>query len=128
MTKAMMKAEEAERRELSDELNENINQVLATINLQIDQVKREADGYDRVQWLNNAQKLLRQSIEKIRSVSKQLTPAGLPFFGLIPSIEEFLQTAHSKSKIKFFCKADPIIEKKQTRKKNCCFIELYNCR
>ena len=117
MTKAMMKAEEEERKEISDELNENINQVLATINLQIEAVKREANNYDRMEWLNNAQKLLRQSIEKIRSISKQLTPASLPFFGLLPSVEEFLQTAQKRTKIKFHFKADPIIEKKTDKEK-----------
>ncbi len=111
MTKAMLKAEEEERKEISDELNENINQVLATINLQIEQVKREADNYSRIDWLNNAQKLLRQSIEKIRSISKQLSPASLPFFGLLLSVEEFLQSAQKRSKIKFQLKADPVIEK-----------------
>ena len=117
ITKAIMKAEEEERKEISDELNENINQVLATINLQIEQVKREADNYGKLEWLNNAQTLLRQSIEKIRSISKQLTPASLPFFGLLPSVEEFLQTAQKRTKIKFHLKADDSVEKKADKEK-----------
>jgi two-component system, NarL family, sensor histidine kinase UhpB len=117
MTKAIMKAEEEERRELSDELNENINQVLATINLHIEQVKREADGYGRMEWLNNAQQLLRLSIENIRSISKQLTPASLPFFGLLPSVEELLESARKRTSIKFYFKADPNAEKKTDKEK-----------
>ncbi|HTE11424.1 MAG TPA: PAS domain-containing protein [Chitinophagaceae bacterium] len=117
MTKAIMKAEEEERREISDELNENINQVLATINLHIEQVKREADNYGRMEWLNNAQQLLRLSIENIRSISKQLTPASLLFFGLLPSVEEFLQTTHKRTKIKFHLKADDGVEKKTNKEK-----------
>ncbi len=117
ITKAILKAEEEERKEISDELNENINQVLATINLQIEQVKREANNYDKLEWLNNAQTLLRQSIEKIRSISKQLTPASLPFFGLLPSVEEFLTTAQKRTKIKFSLKADETVEKKADKEK-----------
>ena len=117
MTKAILKAEEEERREISDELNENINQVLATINLNIEQVKREADNYERIEWLNNAQQLLRLSIESIRSISKQLTPASLPFFGLLPSVEELLQAAHKRSGILFQLKADTGIEKKTDKEK-----------
>jgi len=117
ITKAIMKAEEEERREISDELNENINQVLATINLHIEQVKREADNYGKLEWLNNAQKLLRQSIENIRSISKQLTPASLPFFGLLPSVEEFLQVSHKRTKIKFHFKADDTVEKKTDKER-----------
>ncbi len=117
MTKAIMKAEEEERKEISDELNENINQVLATINLNIEQVKREADNYERMEWLNNAQQLLRLSIENIRSISKQLTPASLPFFGLLPSVEELLQSAGKRSEIKFQLKADSTIEKKTDKEK-----------
>jgi two-component system, NarL family, sensor histidine kinase UhpB len=117
MTMSIIKAEEEERREISEELNENINQVLATINLHIDQVKRQADGYGRTEWLNNAQQLLRLSIENIRSISKQLTPASLPFFGLLPSIEEFLETANKRTRVKFHFKADERAEKKTDNEK-----------
>ncbi len=117
MTKAIMKAEEEERREISDELNENINQVLATINLHIEQVKREVDNYGRLEWLTNAQQLLRLSIENIKSVSKQLTPASLPFFGLLSSVEELLETTHKRTKIKFHFKADKVVEKKTDKEK-----------
>jgi PAS domain S-box-containing protein len=124
MTKAIMKAEEEERKEISDELNENINQVLATINLNIEQVKREADNYGKMEWLNNAQHLLRQSIENIRSISKQLTPASLPFFGLLPSIEEFLQATQKRTRIKFHLRADPSIEKKINKEKKLLFYRI----
>jgi PAS domain S-box-containing protein len=124
MTKAIMKAEEEERREISDELNENINQVLATINLHIDQVKRQADGYGRIEWLTNAQQLLRLSIESIRSISKQLTPASLPFFGLLPSVEELLETAHKRTKIKFHFKADESAEKETDTEKKLLFYRI----
>ncbi len=117
MTKAIMKAEEEERKEISDELNENINQVLATINLHIEQVKREADGYGRIEWLNNAQQLLRLSIENIRSISKQLTPASMPFFGLVPSVEELVAAAEKKTGIKITLNANENAEKKAGKEK-----------
>ena len=117
ITKAIMKAEEEERREISDELNENINQVLATINLHIEQVKREADNYGRTEWLNHAQQLLRLSIENIRSISKQLTPASLPFFGLLSSVEELLEATRKRTNIKFYFKADVGAEKKTDKEK-----------
>ncbi|MEO6314854.1 MAG: PAS domain-containing protein [Chitinophagaceae bacterium] len=124
ITKAIMKAEEEERREISDELNENINQVLAAINLNIEQVKREADNYSKMEWLNNAQKLLRMSIENIRSISKQLTPVSLPFFGLLPSVEEFLQATQQRTEIKFFLKADEAIETKINKEKKLLFYRI----
>ena len=117
MTKSIMNAEEEERKEISDELNENINQVLATINLHIEQVKREADGYGRIEWLNNAQQLLRLSIANIRSISKQLTPASMPFFGLVPSIEELVTTAQKKTAIKINLNANENVEKKAGKEK-----------
>lgn len=117
ITKAIMKAEEDERREISDELNENINQVLATINLHIEQVKREADNYGRMEWLSNAQQLLRLSIENIRSISKQLTPASLPFFGLISSVEELLESTQKRTNIICHFKAESAAEKKIDKEK-----------
>jgi two-component system sensor histidine kinase UhpB len=91
--------------------------VLATINLHIEQVKRQASGYGRIEWLNNAQQLLRLSIESIRSISKQLTPASLPFFGLMPAIEELLETTHKKTNIKFHFKGDDKAENKTDNEK-----------
>ena len=128
ITKAIMKAEEEERREISDELNENINQVLATINLHIEQVKRQADGYGRIEWLNNAQQLLRLSIENIRSISKQLTPASLPFFGLLSSVEELWKPPIKEPISNFISGRMKKQKRKQTKKRNCLFSGLCNCR
>jgi len=117
ITKAIMKAEEEERTEISDELNENINQVLATINLHIEQVKREADGYGRMEWLTNAQQLLRLSIESIRGISKQLTPSSLSYFGLLSSVEELLELSHARTGIKFHFRADKKVENNTDKEK-----------
>lgn len=121
---AVLQAEEQERKDISDELNENINQVLATINLNIEQVKQEAASKEQKEWLQNAQQLLRLSIEKIRSISKQLSPESLPFFGLLPALEELLQAAGERSKIRFELNAAKTVEKKISKEKKLLFYRI----
>lgn len=88
---------EQERKEISDELHENINQVLAAINLHIEAAKKHIDVAG-AEWLNNAQDLLLDSMNGIRTLSKRLSPLTFKTFGLINAIkdelEDFKKTKH----------------------------------
>jgi two-component system, NarL family, sensor histidine kinase UhpB len=80
---------EKERKEISDELHENINQVLAAINLHIEAAKKHIDVAG-AEWLKNAQDLLIDSMTGIRTLSKRLSPLTFQSFGLINAISDEL--------------------------------------
>lgn len=88
MTRQAFSASEKERKEISDELHENINQVLAAINLHIDVAKSSTTS--GVEWLTNAQQMLVDSIKGIRTLSKQLSPHNLKTFGMHGAIQDLL--------------------------------------
>ena len=98
MHKAVLQAEENERQKISEELHENINQVLAAINLHIGQAKNHVNN-EGMAWLEEAQNLLLESISGIRVLSKRLSPVSLQLLGLKLALEELLIELQEKNNI-----------------------------
>jgi signal transduction histidine kinase len=107
MHKAVFQAEEAERQKISEELHENINQVLAAINLHIGQAKNHVNK-EGLAWLEEAQQLLLESISGIRVLSKMLSPVSLQLLGLKLALEELLIELRDKHRISYTLLVDDI--------------------
>ena len=107
MHKAVFQAEENERHYISEELHENINQVLAAINLHIGQAKLHVSEKG-ITWLEEAQHLLMESISGIRVLSKRLSPVSLQSLGLRFALEELLQMLEEQNNINYTLLADDI--------------------
>lgn len=90
MTKAIFHAEENERKYISEELNENINQVLAAINMHLSQAKNQVTQTGLV-WLQEAQGLLLDSISGISDIAKRLSPVVLKDLGLETALGDLLR-------------------------------------
>lgn len=91
MIKAIFQAEENERKNISEELNENINQVLAAINMHLAQAKSHVTPMGLV-WLQEAQGLLLDSISGISDIAKRLSPIVLKDLGLETALSDLLKT------------------------------------
>jgi len=100
MHKAVFQAEENERKKISEDLHENINQVLAAINLHITQAKSHVDKEGHA-WLEEAQHLLLESISGIRVLSKRLSPISLEMLGLKRSLQELLDNLQKSNRISY---------------------------
>jgi PAS domain S-box-containing protein len=98
MMKAIFQAEENERKNISEELNENINQVLAAINMHLAQAKNHINEKG-LTWLQEAQHLLMDSISGIRTISKSLSPIVLKELGLKVTLSELLSELKKNKKI-----------------------------
>lgn len=96
ITRAVFKAEENERKYISEELNENINQVLAAINIDLSQAKKYVTSQG-LNWLQEAQALLVNSISGIRNIAATLSPLALKDLGLKTALEELLMQLKEKS-------------------------------
>ncbi len=91
MIKAIFQAEENERKNISEELNENINQALAAINMHLSQAKGHVTSKGLV-WLQEAQGLLLDSISGISDIAKRLSPVVLKDLGLETAFTDLLKT------------------------------------
>lgn len=105
--KAVFQAEEAERHSISEELHENINQVLGAINLHIANAKKHVN-HAGLGWLEEAQHLLLESISGIRILSKRLSPISLNLLGLKLALEEMLISLEENNKITYSLLVDDI--------------------
>lgn len=90
MLKAIFEAEENERKNISEDLNENINQVLAAINMHLAQAKHHVTPAGLV-WLQEAQGLLLDSINGISHIAKKLSPVMLKDLGFETAVKELLK-------------------------------------
>jgi two-component system, NarL family, sensor histidine kinase UhpB len=91
---------EQDRKEISDELHENINQVLAAINLHIEAAKEHMNPQG-AEWLRSAQDLLIDSMNGIRKLSKRLSPLSLKSFGLIHTMSDLLADFSARTGIDY---------------------------
>ena len=105
IVKATFQAEENERKYISAELNENINQVLAAINIDLAQAKKYVTS-EGLAWLQEAQGLLLNSITGIRTIAKRLSPLVLKELGLKIILEELLILMQGKNNINYTIEAD----------------------
>lgn len=112
MIRAIIESEENERKNISDELHENVNQVLATISLKISnlkELKRDQPG------LREVHELLNYSIKEIRTIAKQLTPLTIETLGLKTALEDLLDELKTKNAIEYSIIADEVSMQKSDK-------------
>jgi len=89
ITRATIKAQEKERLELGRELHDNVNQILSTSKLFIENSAHNPDRQEEM--LNRGKNLINSSIEELRKLSRFLTPPSLGDLTLRESIEEVVE-------------------------------------
>ena len=97
ITAATISAQEAERAELGRELHDNINQILVTALLFLDNVISTGKiDFERLKYIKD---IISESIKEIRKLTKGLVPPALDNIGLIPAIEGVLSNIRATDKI-----------------------------
>jgi PAS domain S-box-containing protein len=96
ITAATLKAQEQERSAVSQELHDNVNQVLTTVKLYTEMVR---DGVvDPEAVLDKCAGLLQDSINEIRSLSKRLSAPSLGRIRLADSVKELMDAVTATRK------------------------------
>ncbi len=85
--KAIIEAQEDERKIIREELHDDVNQILAGIKLCIHQINNQPEVDETVKLTLEQ---LDDVISKIRKISNQLAPSGLEFFRLVVSIKDVI--------------------------------------
>lgn len=94
---ATLKAQEAERAVVSQELHDNVNQVLTTVKLYTEMCR---DGMgDTAELMEKSIELLQRSINEIRGLSKRLSAPSLGKIKLSDSIKELIATVDMTGKL-----------------------------
>ncbi len=109
MMKAIFQAEENERKIISEELNENINQVLAAINMHLAQAKGHITQKG-LGWLQDAQVLLLDSMSGIGDIAKRLSPLVLKDLGLESALNDLLENTQQSREINYQVSVQETVE------------------
>lgn len=106
ITAATLKAQEHERSVISQELHDNVNQVLTTVKLYTEMVR---DGFgDARPMLDRSVQLLQESINEIRSLSKRLSAPSLGKIKFAESVTELVGAVASTNKFSVVLDTDHV--------------------
>jgi len=109
----LIKVQENERKRIARELHDEVGQMLQSMKMNLDRVKRNLSSKPQrlegiEDWLLDTEKLLEQTIDDIRTLTFDLRPSMLDDFGLIPTLRWFVENYTRRSNIKVSLKAkDP---------------------
>ncbi len=97
ITAATINAQETERAELGRELHDNINQILVTALLFLDNViVSQKMDYDKLKYIKE---IIAESIKEIRKLTKGLVPPSLDNIGLVVALDGILSNIKSLENI-----------------------------
>jgi PAS domain S-box-containing protein len=106
IAKATIDVQEKERNEIGRELHDNVNQILTSAKLHLEcMVNGSAEKHKNI-GIN----LINTAIEEIRKLSKSFVPPSLKDIGLIPSVEDLLETIKATQAIEFEFSCDDFDE------------------
>ncbi|MFN3488880.1 MAG: sensor histidine kinase [Emticicia sp.] len=118
MLESALEVQEVERVRIAKDLHDEVGAMLSVTKMSFNQLLRKLDSAeDLAKMGKQTRELLEQSISQVRRISKELVPSTLEEFGLILSIDEFIQKVHLASTTSFTFSHEGIAEKQRFDKK-----------
>ncbi len=110
LSSQLMKVQENERKRIAQELHDEVGQMLQSMKMNLDRIKRNLSSKPQKlegieDWLLDTEKLLGQTIDDIRTLTFELRPSMLDDFGLIPTLRWFIENYAKRSNIQISLKA-----------------------
>jgi signal transduction histidine kinase len=112
-------AQEAERKQISRELHDEIAQTLAGINVYLAALKAEATGKTNGLGRNIArtQRLVEKSVNIVHRFARELRPTVLDDLGLIPALHSFMKGFTKRTHIQIRFTASAAVEQLNSTKR-----------
>jgi PAS domain S-box-containing protein len=107
LIKAIMEAQEKERREISSELHDNVNQILTTCKLLLEIARNSPSD---PQFIDGCYNNIQLVIREIRNISHNLTPHTLKDLGLVAAIRDIVERINQSGKLNIRLISDPDLE------------------
>jgi PAS domain S-box-containing protein len=102
VVKSLHALQEKERKSLSAELHDNVNQMLTSCKLMLEYVGESNQAAPGL--LKKCQQNLQRAINEIRKISHELNPSVLEDIGLAEAIEELIEKINITGKLKIYFK------------------------
>lgn len=108
ITSAIITAQENERTYLGQELHDNINPLLATVQLYMDCAINNKD--ERISLLKESKAIIHTAVEEIRTISNSLIPKPFHQISLKEAIEDVCKNIHRVTGLQFIADWDDLDE------------------
>jgi PAS domain S-box-containing protein len=108
ITSAAITAQEKERTFLGEELHDNINPLLATVQLYMDCAIRSAE--QRIDLIKDSKRFINTAIEEIRTISNSLIPKPFHQVALKDAISDVCKNINKASSLQFVADWDDLDE------------------
>lgn len=97
----LINVQEAERRRISRELHDDLNQKIAALSMSISRLKRKVPLHDEdmVVELDQLRNTANGLTDEVRRLSHQLHPAVLEHLGLVPALESYIVSFSDEEQI-----------------------------
>ncbi len=96
--RAVLGAEEQERKRIAGELHDGLGQLLSTTKLNLSSLENRVKP-DQQKALTNSMHLIDNAVEEVRGISHNLMPNTLVSFGLIPALNEQINLINDSGKL-----------------------------
>lgn len=105
LSSELMQAQEGERKRIAQELHDQVGQMLQSMKMNLDRIKRNLSNEpqrmeDTKDWLLDTEKLLSQTIDDIRTLTFNLRPSMLDDFGLFSTLRWYTEDYSRRSNVK----------------------------
>lgn len=97
--RARIAAEEAERRRISQELQEEVGQILSTVRVTLSLVARSPNAEQRAKWIAGSRDQVNKLVQRVGGLSRDLRPAVLDDLGLQPALRGFVDRFSARTGI-----------------------------
>ncbi len=102
LLESALEVQEVERVRIAKDLHDEVGAMLSVTKMSFNQLLRKIDNAEDLATMGKqTRELLEQSISQVRRISKELVPSTLEEFGLISSVDEFIQKVHLASATAF---------------------------
>ncbi|OXM87042.1 PAS domain-containing sensor histidine kinase [Paenibacillus rigui] len=95
MLKQLIEAKETEHQRLAKELHDGVGQSLYSISIALDAIIRRIHDERLYTYIEEVRKELGKVIEDVKAYSRQLRPQSLDSLGLVPAIEQLVNSIQS---------------------------------
>lgn len=84
-----IQSQETERKRIASELHDGVGAILSAAKLNLHLLKATQDNHENAEAIAETNRIIDETIDTVRRISKDLLPSSLEKFGLIEAIKEF---------------------------------------
>ena len=114
---AAIESEEMERKRISAELHDDVGALLSAVKLYLNQIQpSHLNDQSKVETLNESKTLLNDTVQTVRNLSANLQPATIKDFGLLTTLQNFVDKLSHSSGLKISVVVQSDIPRFQTER------------